>query len=64
MPGLRIYNNVYSINAQNSLGRNTQNMGSSLEKLSTGLRVNKAADDAAALMISTSLRADIASMQR
>jgi len=64
MPGLRIYNNIYSLNAQNSLGRNTANMGSSLEKLSTGLRVNKAADDAAALMISTSLRADIASMQQ
>lgn len=64
MPGLRIYNNVYSLNAQNALGRNTQNMGSSLEKLSTGLRVNNAKDDAAALMISTSLRADIASMEQ
>ena len=64
MPGLRIYNNVYSLNAQNSLSRNTQNMGSSLEKLSTGLRVNKASDDAAALMISTSLRADISSMNQ
>lgn len=64
MPGLRINNNIYSLKAQGALGRNTQSMGASLEKLSTGLRVNKAADDAAALMISTSLRADIASMQQ
>jgi len=64
MPGLKIYNNVYSLSVQNTLGQNTKNMGSSLEKLSTGLRVNKAADDAAALMISTSLRADIASMDQ
>lgn len=64
MPGLKIYNNIYSLNAQNALGRNTISMGSSLEKLSTGLRVNNAKDDAAALMISTSLRADIASMNQ
>lgn len=56
---LRIYNNLYSLNAQRNLGSNNANLGASLEKLSSGLRVNRGADDAAGLAISEKLRSDI-----
>ncbi|MBF0273929.1 MAG: flagellin FliC [Nitrospinae bacterium] len=64
MPGLRIYNNIYSLNSQRQLGLNTTSLGDSLSKLSSGLRVNSAKDDAAAMAVSTNLRADIASMEQ
>ncbi len=56
---LRIYNNLYSMNAQRNLGANNANLGQSLERLSSGLRVNRGADDAAGLAISEKLRSDI-----
>ena len=43
----------------NSLYRSNSAMGSSLEKLSTGLRINRSSDDAAGLAISENLRAQI-----
>jgi flagellin len=64
MPGLRIYNNVYSLNSQRQLGLNTTNLGNTLAKLSSGLRVNSAKDDAAAMAVSSNLRANIASMEQ
>lgn len=64
MPGLRIYNNIYSLNSQRQLGLNTTSLGNTLSKLSSGLRVNSAKDDAAAMAVSTNLRADIASMEQ
>ncbi len=48
--------NVSSILVQRSLSTSTGNIQSSLEKLSTGYRINKAADDAAGLTISESLK--------
>ena len=48
--------NVSSILVQRSLSTSTQNIQSSLEKLSTGYRINKAADDAAGLTISEGLK--------
>lgn len=56
---LRIYNNLYSMNAQRNLGANNANLGQSLERLSSGLRVNRGADDAAGLAISEKLRSDV-----
>ena len=56
---LRIYNNLYSMNAQRNLGSNNAALGQSLERLSSGLRVNRGADDAAGLAISEKLRSDI-----
>jgi flagellin len=56
---LRIYSNLYSLNAQRNLGSNNANLGISLERLSSGLRVNRGADDAAGLAISEKLRSDI-----
>ncbi len=61
---LRVYNNIYSLNAQRHLGNNNASLGTSLERLSSGLRINRGADDAAGLAISESLRADIRSLHQ
>lgn len=55
--GLRIATNVMSLNAQKSLGGTNRAMATSMERLSSGFRINKAADDAAGLAISENLRA-------
>ncbi|MEC7274894.1 MAG: flagellin [Bdellovibrionota bacterium] len=57
--GLRIGTNVQSLAAQRSLGNVKKQQGSSLEKLASGSRINKAGDDAAGLAISEKLKADI-----
>jgi len=54
--GIVVNTNVNSILVQRSLSTATQSIGKSLERLSTGSRINKAADDAAGLTISESLR--------
>ncbi|GAB6045543.1 flagellin B [Caminibacter profundus] len=54
--GLRINTNVAALNAHTALQITNRNLNSSLEKLSTGLRINKAADDASGLQIADSLR--------
>jgi flagellin len=57
--GLTVNTNVQSINAQRLLGVNSKSLGKSLERLSSGFRINKASDDAAGLQISESLRSQI-----
>lgn len=59
--GLRIQNNIAALNAHKNLVISDQGLSKSLERLSSGYRINKAADDAAGLSISQGLRADIAS---
>lgn len=59
---IRIQNNISSMNAQRNLSTSYANLSKSLERLSSGYRINKAADDAAGLAISQSLRGDIASL--
>ncbi len=61
---LRVYNNLYSTNAQRNLATNSAALGSSLEKLSSGMRINKAADDAAGLSISEGLRSQVRSLNQ
>lgn len=56
---LRINTNVDAICAQRSLGVNQTFLSKTLERLSTGLRINRAADDAAGLAISEKLRTQI-----
>ena len=56
---LSIRSNASSLNAQKQLASTQQNMGVSLERLSSGYRINKAGDDAAGLSISESMRAQI-----
>ncbi|MFQ5673917.1 MAG: flagellin [Nitrospinales bacterium] len=56
---VRIFNNIASINAQRILGINNDRLAKSVERIASGIRINRAADDAAGLAISESLRADI-----
>jgi len=60
--GLRIRTNVASLNAQRRLGMTTDALNSSGNKLASGERINKSADDAAGLAISENLRADVRSL--
>lgn len=57
--GLRINTNVSSINAQRNLHGTRMGMNKSLERLSSGQRINRAGDDAAGLAISENLKAQI-----
>ena len=54
----RINNNVNSLIAQRILGQQNKGLSKSLERLSTGLRVNRGADDPAGLIASEKLRAE------
>jgi flagellin len=54
--GFRINTNVAALNAHAAMMLTNRNLNNSLEKLSTGLRINKAADDASGLQIADSLR--------
>ncbi|WP_416860536.1 flagellin B [Helicobacter ganmani] len=58
----RIYTNVNALNAHTSGIVNNRNMSESLEKLSSGLRINKAADDASGMAIADSLRSQAAAL--
>jgi len=60
--GLRVNNNISSINAQRNLSDTTQRLQSSLQRLSSGLRITRAADDAAGLAISENFRAEVRSL--
>jgi flagellin len=57
--GLRINTNVSSLNAQRNLSKTRLSLNRSLEKLSSGERINRAGDDAAGLAISENLKAQI-----
>ena len=59
--GLRIQNNIAALNAHKNLSISDSNLSKSLEKLSSGFRINRAADDAAGLSVSQGMRADITS---
>lgn len=62
--GIRINTNVSAINTRRHLLNSTANYGRSMEKLSSGLRINRAGDDAAGLAISEGLKADIRSLNQ
>ncbi len=61
---MRINHNISSMIGQNALAANHKDLSKSLEKLSTGLRINRASDDAAGLSVSESLRAQVRGMDR
>ncbi|EAL3890551.1 flagellin [Campylobacter lari] len=54
--GFRINTNVASLNAQNNANLNSRALDNSLSRLSSGLRINSAADDASGMAIADSLR--------
>lgn len=60
---MRINNNIMAMNAHRNLGINTVNQSKSLEKLSSGFRINRAGDDAAGLAISEKMRGQIRGLQ-
>ncbi len=62
--GLRIRTNISSINAQRRLKDSTMALQSAAEKMASGKRINKAADDAAGLAIASKLNADIRSLNQ
>jgi flagellin len=62
--GLRINTNVAAINARRMLTASTDNQQKSLERLSSGSRINKSGDDAAGLAISENLRAQIRGLRQ
>ena len=62
--GMRINTNMMSINAQRNLRGSQMSMEKSSEKLSSGSRINKSADDAAGLAISENLSAQIRSFKQ
>src|SRR3954464_7954902 len=57
--GLRIQNNVEAFNAHRNLVGTSGKLAKSMERLSSGYRINRAADDAAGLAISEKLRGQI-----
>lgn len=61
---MRIYHNVPALNAYNNLARTVGGAQKSLEKLSSGLRINRAADDAAGLAISEKMRGQIRGIEQ
>jgi flagellin len=61
--GLRINQNIAAMNAYRNLSVNDGAMAKSLEKLSSGFRINRAADDAAGLSVSEGLRSQIGGLK-
>src|SRR5438876_6892344 len=57
--GVRIYTNIDAIDADRHLGITSLSLSKAIQKLSSGLRINSAADDAAGLAISERLRAQV-----
>jgi flagellin len=60
----RINTNVSSVISQANLGRNQRELDLRLERLSTGLRINRGADDPAGLIISERIRSDITGVEQ
>jgi flagellin len=56
---LRIQNNVEALTAHRSLNQTSDKIAKSMERLSSGYRINRAADDAAGLSISERMRSQI-----
>ena len=61
---MRINHNINSMITQNALGSTGKSLGKSLEKLSTGLRINRSSDDAAGLSVSEELRSQVRGLGR
>ena len=61
---MRINTNLNAMIATNQMTKNTALAGASMEKLSTGLRITKAGDDAAGLAVSENMRAQIRGMEQ
>lgn len=61
---LRVNNNIMAINAQRAVGRSVSSVSRQLERLSSGLRVNRAADDASGLVVSEGMRGELSGLNQ
>lgn len=61
---IRVFNNIASLNAQRILGNNSDRLSQSIERIASGIRINRGADDAAGLAISEALRSDIRALRQ
>ena len=61
---MRINTNVSALSAHRNLSKTGVNLGKSIERLSSGLRINRAGDDAAGLVISEKLRAESSGLRQ
>lgn len=61
---LSVYQNLYAFTSQRHLAVNQSALGKSIERLSSGLRINHAADDASGMAISEKMRGQISGMKR
>ena len=61
---LRVNHNITAITARRALGVNSRTLATRIERLATGLRINRAADDAAGLAISEGMRAEIGGLMQ
>ena len=62
--GLRIQNNIAALNTHRQMQISDLSLSKSLERLSSGFRINRAADDAAGLAVSMKFRAQIGSLRQ
>ena len=62
--GMVVRTNIMGINANRQLGMNNNQVSKSLEKLSSGYRINRAADDASGLAISEKMKAQIKGLEQ
>ena len=60
---MRINNNISALNTHRNMTINTNNTSKAMEKLSSGMRINRASDDAAGLSISEKMRSQIRGME-
>ena len=60
---LRVNNNIAAINSRRHLNANNKTLTTRLERLSSGLRVNRAADDAAGLSVREGMRSEVAGLK-
>ena len=60
--GLSVNTNIASLNAQSNLSKSTSRLNTSMERLSTGMQINKAADNSAGLVISELQRKEISGL--
>lgn len=64
MSAFSVVNNISAIDARNKLERTSMGLNKTLARLSSGLRINSAADDAAGLAIADGLKADVAALNQ
>ena len=60
---LRVNNNISALNSRRMLNKNNRDLSVRLERLSSGLRVNRASDDAAGLSVREGMRAEISGLK-